>query len=40
VWIVGAGPHKKKPTLVAIKNGLANALVIDSEIAQFLIEQA
>jgi transcriptional regulator with XRE-family HTH domain len=40
VWIVAAGHHKRQPTLTALKTGLANALVIDSEIAEYLIQNA
>lgn len=37
VWIVAARAYKARPTLVALKNRLANALVVDSEIAEYLL---
>ena len=40
VWIVAAGSHKRVATLMAIKNGLADSLAIDSQIADYLIEKA
>ncbi|MCC6612977.1 MAG: helix-turn-helix domain-containing protein [Anaerolineae bacterium] len=38
IWIVAAGLYKAKPISVLIKNQLVNAVVIDSEIADYLIE--
>lgn len=39
VWAVAAGKHKCQPILNAIRNNLVNGLIIDSEIAQFLIDK-
>jgi DNA-binding transcriptional regulator LsrR (DeoR family)/DNA-binding XRE family transcriptional regulator len=36
VWIVAAREYKAKPTLMALNSKLANCLVIDSEIAEWL----
>lgn len=38
VWIVAARKYKANAVLAAIKSGLANCLVIDQEIAKFLID--
>lgn len=38
VWVIATGDHKKIATEMAVRNRLANALVIDEEIAEFLIE--
>ena len=38
VWIVATGDHKKVATEMVVRNGLANALVIDEEIAEFLFD--
>jgi DNA-binding transcriptional regulator LsrR (DeoR family) len=39
VWLVAAGKYKSKAVHMALKTGLANTLIIDSEIADYLIEQ-
>lgn len=36
IWVVGAKEYKANAILAAIQNGLANSLVIDPEIANFL----
>ena len=38
VWVIATGDHKKVATEMVIRNRLANALVIDEEIAGFLID--
>ncbi len=38
VWVIATGDHKKVATEMAVRNRLANALVIDEEVAEFLIE--
>ena len=38
VWVIATGDHKKVATEMVLSNGLANALVIDEEIAEFLID--
>lgn len=38
VWVIATGDHKKIATEMVVRNGLANALVIDEEIAEFLID--
>ena len=38
VWVIATGDHKKIATEMVVRNGLANALVIDEEIADFLID--
>ncbi|MCY4070495.1 MAG: helix-turn-helix domain-containing protein [Chloroflexi bacterium] len=38
VWVIATGDHKKTATEMVVRNGLANALVIDEEIADFLID--
>ena len=38
VWLIAAREYKAEPTRLALKEGLVNALVIDSEIADYLIE--
>ena len=40
VWIVAARKYKARPVLMALRNRLANALVIDDEIAEYLINHA
>ena len=37
VWVVATGDHKKIATEMVVRNGLANALAIDEDIAEFLI---
>lgn len=37
LWLVAAGEHKIRPVFLALKNKLANALVIDTEIAENLV---
>jgi DNA-binding transcriptional regulator LsrR (DeoR family) len=39
VWLVAARLYKAEAVYMAVQNGLANALVIDSEIATYLIER-
>lgn len=38
VWVVAARRYKALPVWVAVRAGLANALVIDNEIAEFMLE--
>ena len=38
VWVIATGDHKKVATEMVIRNRLANALVIDEEIAGFLLD--
>jgi transcriptional regulator with XRE-family HTH domain len=38
VWVIAAGGYKRRAVLMAIRCGLANSLVIDEEIADYLIE--
>ena len=38
VWVIATGDHKKIATEMVIRNRLANALVIDGEIAEFLLD--
>ena len=38
VWVIATGDHKKVATEMVVRNRLANALVIDEEIAEFLID--
>lgn len=38
VWLIAAREYKAKPTLAAIRGGYINALVIDSEIATYLLQ--
>lgn len=38
VWVIATGVHKKIATEMVVRNGLANALVIDEEIADYLID--
>jgi DNA-binding transcriptional regulator LsrR (DeoR family) len=38
-WVVAARLYKAEPTRLAIITGIANSLVIDSEIAQYLIDK-
>jgi DNA-binding transcriptional regulator LsrR (DeoR family) len=37
VWIIAASPYKAQAVLTCVRSGLANALVIDSEIAETLL---
>ena len=37
VWVIATGDHKKIATEMVVRNGLANALAIDEDIAEFLI---
>lgn len=37
VWLIAAGHNKRKSVLAAVLNKLANSLVIDSDIAEYLI---
>ena len=39
VWLVGAGAYKQEATLMALRNGFANSLTIDAEIAEYLIQK-
>lgn len=36
-WLIAALPYKRRAVLMALKSGLVNSLVIDSEIADYLI---
>ncbi len=38
VWVVAARLYKALPVWIAIRSGLANSLVIDNEIAEFILE--
>lgn len=38
VWVIATGDHKKVATEMVVRNGLANALVIDEEIADYLVD--
>jgi hypothetical protein len=38
VWLVDASLYKAKPIQIAIQSGRANSLVIDSEIAEILLD--
>lgn len=38
VWVVAARLYKAMPVWVALRHGLANSLVIDNEIAEFILE--
>jgi transcriptional regulator with XRE-family HTH domain len=40
VWVIAGAAYKKKPVEMMIRNKLANALVIDEDIADYLIERA
>jgi DNA-binding transcriptional regulator LsrR (DeoR family) len=39
VWVVAARLYKALPVWVALRTGLANSLVIDNEIAEFILAQ-
>ena len=38
VWVIATGDHKRVATEMVVRNGLANALVIDEEIAEYLLD--
>jgi DNA-binding transcriptional regulator LsrR (DeoR family)/transcriptional regulator with XRE-family HTH domain len=38
VWVIAARLYKALPVWIAIRTGLANSLVIDNEIAEFILE--
>ena len=40
VWVVAGAEYKKKPVEMMVRNKLANALVIDEDIADYLLERA
>jgi DNA-binding transcriptional regulator LsrR (DeoR family) len=40
VWVVAARQYKAKAVLTCIRSGLINAMVIDSEIADYLIRSS
>jgi DNA-binding transcriptional regulator LsrR (DeoR family) len=38
-WLIAAGDHKKDIVLMALDNGYCNNIVIDSEIAKYIVQQ-
>lgn len=40
VWLIASRPHKQRIALAALKNCLVNALVIDKDIADYLLRNA
>ncbi|HSS99487.1 MAG TPA: hypothetical protein VLK33_20770, partial [Terriglobales bacterium] len=38
VWVIAARQYKALPVWIALEYGLANSLVIDNEIAEFILD--